>query len=60
MKEVTGVSLDQTDLRLKLGMSGTLTAHVTPEDATDRTVTFTSSNPQVAECSSDPSERTAV
>ena len=60
VKKVTGVSLDLTDLRLKLSMSGTITADVTPKDATDKTVTFTSSNPKVADCSSDPSEQTAV
>ena len=46
--EVTGISLNQTSLALKEGESATLTATVTPDDATDKTVTWTSSNPSVA------------
>ncbi|MDI9369303.1 MAG: S8 family serine peptidase [Synergistaceae bacterium] len=59
-KRVTGVSLSDAELSLKLAMSGNLTAYVMPEDATDKTVTFSSSNPRVAECSHAPEEQTAV
>lgn len=43
----TGVSLDQTSLTLTAGESGTLTATVTPADASDA-VTWTSSDTSVA------------
>lgn len=46
--EVTGVSLDKNTLTLEEGATATLTATVTPEDATDKTVTWTSSNNEVA------------
>ena len=45
---VTGVSLDKDQLSLKTGGSGTITATVTPSDATDASVTWTSSNTSVA------------
>lgn len=47
---VTGVTLDQENLNLVLGgtETATLTATVTPENATDKTVTWTSSNEEVA------------
>ena len=44
---VTGVSLDKTELTLKSGGKATLTATVTPEDATDKTVTWTTSDAAV-------------
>ncbi len=44
---VTGVSLDKTELTLKSGEKATLTATVTPEDATDKTVTWTTSDAAV-------------
>lgn len=46
--EVTGVELEQTSLTLEEGATATLTAKVTPEDATDKTVTWTSSDESVA------------
>lgn len=45
---VTGVSLDKTSLDVYVGETGTLTATVTPANATDQTVTWTSSNEDVA------------
>ena len=47
---VTGVELDQTTMSLTLGMdtSGTLNAAVLPENATNQSVTWTSSNESVA------------
>lgn len=46
--EVTGISLDKTSLTLYSGMLSSLTAYVWPENATNRYVTWTSSNPKVA------------
>ena len=45
---VTGVTLDQNTLALFTGESATLTATVAPENATDKTVTWTSDNEKVA------------
>lgn len=45
---VTGVTLDQDSKTLKVGGSFTLTPTVTPEDATDKTYTWSSSDPTVA------------
>lgn len=45
---VTGITLNKTSLTLKEGESETLTATVSPSDATDKTVTWTSSNTAVA------------
>lgn len=45
---VTGVTLSQTALSLALGGSATLTATVSPENATDAAVTWTSSDETVA------------
>ena len=49
---VTGVSLDQTSLSLGTGDTATLTATVTPSNATDKSVTWSSSNTAVATVSS--------
>ena len=49
---VTGVSLDQTSLTLAVGSTATLTATVTPSDAAEKGVTWTSSNPSLATVSS--------
>ena len=46
--EVESITLDKTSASLKAGQSITLTASVNPSDATDKTVTWTSSNPSVA------------
>ncbi|WP_317321215.1 Ig-like domain-containing protein [Subdoligranulum variabile] len=45
---VTGVTLDKNTLALFTGESATLTATVAPENATDKTVTWTSDNEKVA------------
>lgn len=45
---VTGISLDKTEMTLVLGQTGTLTPTVLPEDATDKTVTWSSSDETVA------------
>ncbi|MGV8092089.1 MAG: Ig domain-containing protein [Mangrovibacterium sp.] len=45
---VTGVTLDKGELSLVVGAEATLTATVAPEDATDKTVTWSSSAPAVA------------
>ena len=46
-KEVTGISLDKSNLSLAIGEWETLTAMILPADA-DKSVTWTSSNPVVA------------
>jgi len=46
--EVTSVSLNNSSLSLKVGESSTLVATVNPSDATNKTVTWTSSNSSVA------------
>ena len=46
--EVTSVTLDKTTASLKAGESVTLTATVNPDDATDKTVTWSSSDQTVA------------
>lgn len=45
---VTGVTLSQNSLSLTVGESATLTATVTPANATAQTVTWSSSDPDVA------------
>lgn len=45
---VSGITLSNTSLSLKAGASAVLTATVTPADASDKTVTWTSGNPSVA------------
>ena len=45
---VTGVTLNKASLSLTVGDSETLTATVSPNNATDKTVTWTSSKPSVA------------
>ena len=46
--EATGVKLDKSSLTLTAGKKATLTASVMPDNATDKTVIWTSSNPYVA------------
>ena len=46
--EVTSITLDKTTLSLKVNQEETLTATVKPDDATDKTVTWTSSNNDIA------------
>ncbi|MBR4521214.1 MAG: chitobiase/beta-hexosaminidase C-terminal domain-containing protein [Paludibacteraceae bacterium] len=45
---VTGVELDQTTLSIKEGATATLTATVAPANATDNSVTWSSSNEAIA------------
>ncbi|MGN0814561.1 MAG: Ig domain-containing protein [Candidatus Coproplasma sp.] len=45
---VTGVSLDKTSLSLTVGNTGELTATIAPANATNKAVTWTSSNESVA------------
>ena len=45
---VIGVSLDKTQIAIKVGESETLTPTITPEDATNKKVSWTSSNDNVA------------
>jgi len=48
---VTGITLSQTSISLEVGGKVSLTATVSPSDATDKTVTWTSSNSGVASVS---------
>lgn len=48
---VTGVTVSPTSLSLEVGDTGTVTATVSPSTATNKTVTWTSSNPAVASVS---------
>lgn len=50
---VTGVSLDKTTLTLAVNDTGKLTATVTPDNATNKNVTWKSSNTSVATVSAD-------
>ena len=50
--KVSGVSIDKKELELYKGESGTLTANVTPSNATNKGITWSSSNPNVATVSS--------
>ena len=50
---VTGITLDQTSLTIKEGESVTLIATVAPDNATNKTVNWTSSNTAVATVSND-------
>ncbi len=45
---VSDVTVDPTQVTLKAGQSATLSATVSPDDATDKTVVWTSSNTEVA------------
>jgi hypothetical protein len=47
-KDVTEVILSPTTLEIEVGNEGTLTATVSPSDADNKTITWTSSNPSVA------------
>lgn len=47
--KVERITLDQTDEYLKIGDSHFLTAIVFPEDATERTVSWSTTNPNIAE-----------
>lgn len=47
--KVTGISLDKTGIEMVEGETATLTATVTPSDATDKSITWTSNAPGIAE-----------
>lgn len=47
--EVTGITLDKDEVTLKIGNTVILKAVIAPENATDKNVTWTSSNPDIAE-----------
>lgn len=49
--EVTGIVLSNTELKMTEGDTANLTASVQPADATDKTLTWTSSDPSVASVS---------
>lgn len=51
--KVTSVTVFPKTLSLEVGLTGTLTATVTPDNATDKTVTWTSSNDKVATVAAD-------
>ena len=53
IRSVTGVSLDKTTLTLAVNDTGKLTATVTPDNATNKNVTWKSSNTSVATVSAD-------
>ncbi|ODJ49206.1 hypothetical protein BFR34_06090 [Brochothrix thermosphacta DSM 20171 = FSL F6-1036] len=52
--------MDKTELTLEVGQSDTLTATVVPENAEDKTVTFTSGNDKVATVTPKQGKVTAV
>ncbi|MDE7153706.1 MAG: Ig-like domain-containing protein [Muribaculaceae bacterium] len=45
---VTAVSFEQSEISIIRGETATLTAIITPADATDKTLTWSSSNPEIA------------
>ena len=57
---VTGVSLDETTLTLAEGKSAKLTAKVTPADATNKSVTWSSSDEAIATVDSEGNVRAAA
>jgi len=48
---VDSIGLNKTKLSLKVGRTASLAAVVMPEDSTDRTLTWISSNPEIAQVS---------
>ena len=50
---VTDITVDKTEIELEPGKTDKIIVTVTPDDATDKTVTYTSSNPEVAEVEED-------
>lgn len=58
--KVTSVTVSPKTLNLEVGQTGTLTATVTPDNATDKTVTWTSSDKNVATVDKDNGTVTPV
>lgn len=50
-KPVTGITLDKSSVTLKKGETATITPTVTPADATNKSVTYSTSNSKVAKVS---------
>lgn len=50
---VTGITLSESEMNLSFGKTATLSVTVEPEDAGNRNVIFSSSNPEVAEADAD-------
>ena len=57
---VTAITLSSTEMTIEVGGKQTLQAEVKPEDATDKSVTWSSSDPSVATVDSATGEVTAV
>jgi uncharacterized protein YjdB/endonuclease/exonuclease/phosphatase family metal-dependent hydrolase len=57
---VTGISLDHNTLSLSVGETATLTATISPNDATNKTVTWNSETPTVATVDASTGEITAI
>ena len=57
---VTNVNLNETDITLDVGQSFTLTADILPENATNKTVTWSSSNTNIAAVNSTTGVVTAL
>ena len=57
---ISGISLNKTTLSLREGTSETLIATITPENATDKTITWSSNNSSVATVDSTTGMITAV
>lgn len=58
--QVTGITLNQTALRLKVGETVTLEATVEPADATVQSVSWSTSDPEVATVNTATGEVTAI
>ncbi len=50
---VENITVNKTEIELEPGKTDKITVIITPEDATDKTVTYSSSNPEVAEVTED-------
>ena len=48
LKIVTGITLDKPTMEMRVGDTGQLTATLAPDDATDKTVTWSSDKPAIA------------
>lgn len=57
---VTDISLNISSVTINVGVSGTLTPTISPSNATDKTVTFTSSKPEIVSVGKTTGKMTAV